>query len=113
MARFTDYVLGAAVVTFGAFVAGVNASPDKMPVVPGLSQIAPVVTQVTQNGITETKFISHYDVHRIKILQNVIRQARVDQYRAQQRLEQQSQFANAAECSRYKSTTECAELFSF
>ncbi len=114
MARFTDYVIGTAVVSFGAFVAAVNVMADKMPVVPGLSQVAPVLIQSTHLGVTETKFISHYDVQLIKRIQSNTRRAQVEHYQAQQlRTARQEQYGTFANCTRMASTTECTELFSF
>ena len=112
MARFTDYVIGTAVVSFGAFVAAVNVMPDKMPVVPGLSQVAPVLIEYTQFGETETKFISHYDVQLVKRIQSNARRAQVEHYQAEQlRNKRQEQYGTFTNCTRM--VTVVFEVYSY
>lgn len=70
-AKFPKPVRGAlaALFVYGSAVTVVNLAPEKFDYVPVLSDVTPVVAEVTQAGVTRTEVISHAEFTRINEVQ--------------------------------------------
>lgn len=76
-ANFPKPVRGAlaALFVYGSAVTVVNLAPEKFDYVPVLSDVTPVIAEVTQAGVTRTEVISHAEFTRINEVQKRVAEA--------------------------------------